>query len=395
MSKIKILFSILVCGALMSCVKEEPLNAECDIEQIWFHLDEPTATFFTAADTTKAVSSTEDNVTFHVRRNHQSDLTALIPHLALTPGARASLRQNTVDAVSGGNITYRITSEDGLWHRDYTISIVPLLRTIAETVSYDFEHFELEKKKQQYYIWTCATKEEAAISKWTNGNEGFAMARPSAKPEEFPSVPLIDGYDGHGLKLTTRSTGFFGSFAKKPIAAGNFYLGEFDFGKAVSAPMQATKFGIPFDRQPISITGYYKYKPGKKVIDKNSKAIPGKTDEPAIYAVFYRNTDANGNHVTLYGDDVKTNANIVAIANVGKLPATNQWTAFKLTFDYKEPLDYTLLDNRGYNLTIVFSSSQNGDSFEGAVGSELCIDKVRVICKKEEEVTKAVSNKKN
>ena len=111
--------------------------------------------------------------------------------------------------------------------------------------------------------------------------------------------------------------------------------------------------------------------------------------------MFYRNTDANGNHVTLYGDDVKTNANIVAIANVGKLPATNQWTAFKLTFDYKEPIDYTLLDNRGYNLTIVFSSSQNGDSFEGAVGSELCIDKVRVICKKEEEVTKAVSNKKN
>ena len=58
MSKIKILFSILVCGALMSCIKEEPLNAECDIEQIWFHIDDPTATFFSAADTMKAVSST-------------------------------------------------------------------------------------------------------------------------------------------------------------------------------------------------------------------------------------------------------------------------------------------------------------------------------------------------
>ncbi|MBR7004577.1 MAG: PCMD domain-containing protein, partial [Bacteroidales bacterium] len=39
---------------------------------------------------------------------------------------------------------------------------------------------------------------------------------------------------------------------------------------------------------------------------------------------------------------------------------------------------------RGYSMTVVFSSSKGGDSFIGAVGSTLCIDKVRLICESED-----------
>ena len=39
----------------------------------------------------------------------------------------------------------------------------------------------------------------------------------------------------------------------------------------------------------------------------------------------------------------------------------------------------------GYNLTVCFSSSIDGAAFEGAIGSTLLIDKVRIYCEEEAE----------
>lgn len=36
---------------LTSCFKDEPLNAECDIEQAYIHVDNPEAMFFSKNDT--------------------------------------------------------------------------------------------------------------------------------------------------------------------------------------------------------------------------------------------------------------------------------------------------------------------------------------------------------
>ena len=47
----------LMCAsmALTSCFKDEPLNAECDIEQAYIHVDNPTAMFFSENDTLQNV----------------------------------------------------------------------------------------------------------------------------------------------------------------------------------------------------------------------------------------------------------------------------------------------------------------------------------------------------
>jgi hypothetical protein len=66
------------------------------------------------------------------------------------------------------------------------------------------------------------------------------------------------------------------------------------------------------------------------------------------------------------------------------IPQTQGWTAFDLTFDYTADVDLDLLENEGYSLAIVFSSSKDGDQFEGAVGSNLKIDKIRIICTEED-----------
>ena len=88
----------------------------------------------------------------------------------------------------------------------------------------------------------------------------------------------------------------------------------------------------------------------------------------------------------LYGDYVLTNENIVAIARITDMRYTDEWTYFELEYNYTEEIDYDLLENFGYNFTVVFSSSKDGATFEGAIGSTLCVDKVRVICKTREEI---------
>ena len=384
MKALRVLAILLLCLALSSCFKEEPLNAECDITQVSFQLENPLGTFFSLTDTLQTVNSTDNTVTFNVRRNHEANLETLQPRFVLTPGATLSKLGGEIDPIEGGRQTYRVTSEDGQWHRDYSLQLIPVVRTIEDTVAFDFEHFELEPQKQKYYIWHNLLPDGTLGNDWANGNPGFQLSMGSATPEQYPTVPLIEGFDGHAVQLTTRSTGPFGVLAGKRLAAGNFYLGTFNVTNALQYPLRATSFGVVFDREPITITGYYKYQPGRTYQDFNGNTVEGRTDQAAIYAVLYRNHDDKGNEVILHGDDVKSNPLIVAIADMADVPTKAEWTAFSLVFQYKSTIDYELLAERGYNLTLVFSSSSEGDKFEGAVGSQLCIDKVRVICKKEE-----------
>jgi hypothetical protein len=85
----------------------------------------------------------------------------------------------------------------------------------------------------------------------------------------------------------------------------------------------------------------------------------------------------------LHGDDVRTSRFIVRMAEVTSAPPTDQWRHFEMTFEGTTPIDAQLLANRGYNLALVFSSSKTGDTFEGAVGSTLLIDKVEITFKTE------------
>ena len=236
---------LLTALTLVSCFKEEPLNAECDITQVSFSTDNPSGIFFNLSDTSKTVPSTDSTITFVVRRNHDADLSALTPRLTLTPGATALLTAKSMGPHAGGTLRYRVTSEDRLWHRDYTIALTPMVYTVSDTVHYDFEHFELEPRESKYYVWHNVLHDGTLGNDWANGNPGFRIS-------------------------------------------------------------------------------------------------------------------------------------------MGTVAPVDEWTPFELTFRYTGTIDYDLLDSREYSLAIVFSSSNEGDKFEGAIGSELCIDKVSIICRKEQ-----------
>ena len=358
---------------LTSCIKDEPQNTECDILEAWVEGDNLAQHFFQNTDMRiRDVSSGTEQLTFTIR-NHAS-LPAMPVYFKLSSGAVVSPASGSEQDFSNGPVTYIVTSEDGQWHRTYQVDF---REASLPSSSYDFEDFELSSNGK-YYVWYDAGNDGAVDRIWASGNEGFMIANSNADAKDYPTVPDENGFDGYCVRLTTRATGSWGKAFKKPIAAGNLFLGAFDSKYALTNTLKTTLMGIPYTKEPVKVTGYYKYSPGGVFTDKDSREVPDRIDEPSIYSVLYLNHDEQGNEVMLHGDDVLTSPYIVRTTQVESLPATSEWQPFELSFKGTIPIDADLLANRGYNLALVFSSSKTGDTFEGAVGSTLYIDKVKI-----------------
>ena len=385
----KILAALAICGTLTSCFKDEPLNSECDIEQAYLHADNPDEIFFQPADSLVQIGSTETVIVFKQLRSN-ADLTALAPMFRITEGATIEPASGTVRDFSQGPLTYKVTSEDGEWSRTYEVRITaeaPQPQEEEVEVNYDFENFYLERAKEKYYVWTDILPDGTEALNWATGNAGFTMAKPSAKPDAFPTTPYNDGFEGNAVKLTTCKTSTLAASLDMRIAAGNLFTGVFDSKSATKAPLKATHFGDgsynQINYRPVTLAGYYQYTPGEVFKDKKGKEVEGRIDQGDIYAVVFRNVDSEGNSFYLTGDNVLTSPQIVALARVPNIVKTEGgWHNFSVDFNYSGELDPAILANYGYSMAVVFTSSIEGAAFQGAVGSTLLIDKVSIAYKK-------------
>ena len=95
--------------------------------------------------------------------------------------------------------------------------------------------------------------------------------------------------------------------------------------------------------------------------------------------MLYRNHDDQGNAFVLHGDDVKTSRYIVAMAQVPEIKTTDDWTYFEVDFEYSAYIDPETLASQGYSLAVVCTSSIEGATFSGAIGSTLYVDEIEVI----------------
>ena len=390
----KLITATILSGCLTtlsSCFKEEPLNAECDIEQAYIHADNKillNLLFTNPSDTLVNVQSDQTNIVFTMRPF--AALTKQAPMFRLTPGATISPESGSLQDFSKGPVTYTVTSEDKQWSRTYQVSIKKGQTTMPNEIEFEFENAYLSKG---YYNWQ-ENWNGNKLDIWATGNSGFQMSNSSSKPEEYPTVMIEDGHKGKGVKLTTQRTSKIAYMVHKPIAAGNLFIGQFDATDALRDAMKATKFGHPFSfsAKPAKLEGWYKYQAGEKFTDKNMKELD-RHDYGTIYAVLYENIDEKGNAVLLYGDNVQTSKQIVALALVGEthdengkvaIGNTPEWHHFSVDFDYQsygKTIDPVKLKNGGYSLAIVCSSSSDGANFLGAVGSTLWIDSFKLICK--------------
>ncbi|WP_440510588.1 PCMD domain-containing protein [Sphingobacterium lactis] len=356
---------------LSSCIKEEAANMEADI---------------TAVQIADSVINAKPiinnrNVVIYIKPG-ELDLKDYALSFDLTPGA-------TIVPASGSKqdftkpVFYEVTSEDGQFSKRYAVS---LLESSVPT-AFDFELFGQDEEKKWVYFYENV--EGIPQSLWASGNSGFAFTAGN-KPtmQSYPTqVTEEEKYVVHGkhaLYLETKSTGFLGGMVKKPIAAGNLFIGSM-FTKSI-IDIQ-TRFGLPFNHVPDSFEGYYQYTPGKKVIDKNGKEVQT-TDECDIYAVLFdrvalmkatENDAVDPARTWLNDQDVLTSPHIVAIAKIENSAATpDAMQKFHVPFEFKRQISKAEAESFQYSLAIVLSSSKYGAIFQGAVGSKLIVDNLKI-----------------
>lgn len=408
----KITPALLVVAALSlnSCIKDELPNKECDITSARANVANPSEVFFQLSDTIAPINADYGSAVIQFQRvTPWADLTNVAPTFTVSDGAvlmppsgternfandttqvyfciaedeRALLQDIKVDPT--GLAKLAAAAKEGHHIRPYYVQFKHSITEDTDISDYTFDYYYLETKKQKYYEWSdpYADGSTRTVPNWASANAGFSTARSSAAAMEYPTVPVVDGgVDGKDcVKLETCSTGSFGKLFKMPLAAGNFFLGTFDMSQALTNTLHATRFGEnnTLERKPIKFTGYYKYTPGPQMTNEKSENIEG-TDEPAIYCVIYRNHDAEGNSAVLYGDDVETSSLVVARAEIKDWQYdTTDWVPFNLDFTWYQDLDATLLSQKGYNFSIVCSSSKKGATYTGALGSKLYVDNFKI-----------------
>ena len=372
--RIKIISCLLLLLSFTSCIKEEPRNNECDIVSAWVEGEEYESFFYQSSQMRiDNIPSNSTEIVFQVRT--KTGLPPMAVHFTLTPGATIEPANGSLQDFSNGPVTYTVTSENGEWKRTYRVDF----QEVSSSLSYlfSFEHVDVDTflNGSTYHVF-YEIEDGTRHNYWASGNAGVAILHGDWTPEQFPTYSTANGYQGKGVCLNTQSTGSLGAAFGKPIAAGNLFLGKFNVDAVLTNALKATEFGIPTNQQPMKVSGWYKYHPGDEFTNASMETIPDRVDQAHIYAVFYRNQDSEGNPVVLYGDDVLSSDLIVSKAQL--VPAaTDQWTHFEMTFE-GGTADPAILAAMGYSYTVVFSSSKEGDTFEGAIGSTLYIDEVTV-----------------
>lgn len=368
-------FFLIAALAFSSCTKDEALNSEADILSV-----------IVPQEILKADPVVENNrVTIRVKPD--TDLVNQAPVFTLSKGAFISPENGTVLDFTRPQV-YTVTSENGKNIKEYTVTFI----IAGLSPYYGFEHFRLDESGK-YHVFYEVNENGDNLMDWASGNAGFAITAGETPPGLYPTTYTEAGRTGRALKLTTRRTGELGIMFKKPIAAGNIFMGTFDVSAAIGSPLLAVKMGIPIELVPDTLKGYFKYQggdvfvqvvenaQGELVIEEYENGeIPDHWD---VYAIFY---DNNGGTLILDGTNRFTHENLMAVARIAPEDAieTDQWTAFELPFVQKpgKTIDPQKLASGGYSISVVMSSSAGGDFFKGGVNSTLLIDDLEIVSKK-------------
>lgn len=381
---------LLLPLALSSCIKDEAPNSEADIT---------------------GVSLPDSKILLREPIINNNDITLyantvdsiLAPEFTLTEGATIEpasgtprkffTRQMTVthnDAEDTEDTTYiftatpqqyTVTSQDRQWQKTYTVNVV----NNATPSDFHFDNVRYYDFNGQHVFQIFYETVAGQNFDWGSGNAGAMVTLMASNPKysDFPTSQADDGVSGKCAKLTTISTGALGTMFGAPIAAGNLFLGSFVVN--MQNMPASTHFGIPLrNTAPVSMTGYYKYRPGKTFIRLNDTkngtvTVPGKTDDFAIYAIVYEVT-ADAPYID--GTNSLTSPNIVLKAELkaSDHQVGDDWIKFDLPFEPQngKTIDQQKLIDGHYSIAIILSSSEGGARFEGAVGSTLYVDEIHI-----------------
>ena len=318
----------------------------------------------------------------------------LAPQFELTPGATIEPPSGTARNFTFPQ-TYTVTSEDKKWKKTYTVTVQQDRSILSD---YDFEGVSLVRVENpgsypyHYHQIEEVDSQGSTTLVWASGNSGFVLAAKldglPDDPTVFPTCSWDEGRTCKCVKLVTCRPKASAAVALAPIAAGNLFTGKFVL-ENINKPAVCTHFGAGevFPYRPISLEGYFKYKAGATMTVGTPEQHKHDTDMWDIYAVLYDATKATNSY--LDGYNILSDPSIVLLAHLPREERheADDWTHFFIEFQPFEggtAFDEAKMKNGDYNLAIVMSSSEEGAYFNGAEGSTLYVDDVKLHYEEEE-----------
>lgn len=348
-----LLFTMILL--LDSCIKEAPANPEADIES--FDVDPSLLTGQTFID-----QANHKILLYLTKYAYENGIT---PTLSLSKNAKVSPASGEkITFNSNTQITYTVTAEQATNKKTYTVQVV----NVGDWT------FRFEKWLQNSIDKYEYPVENNLTSIWSSGNPGVALSGVPKEVQAYPTRSTTDGYLGtKGAEMVTIKGTALSGLVGIYLYAGSLFIGNFNTSVVMTAPLEATQFGAPYVGLPDRFTGYYKYAPGAAYQDEHQVIIPDKVDECAVYAVLFEGPER------LNGNNINTSDRIIATAKLNDGSAKADFTKFDIPFVYKA--GWTPAANQNLMLTIVTSSSKDGDHYKGALGSRLVVDDLSIIPK--------------
>lgn len=347
----KILISIILLSMviLCSCESGKPLNMEADIISIDFVED----------IIPSSIQVTSSTINIYLDKN--VDVSALTPIITITEGASIFPPSNVIQDFRN-KVTYTVTSEDGNWKQVYNVKIFP-----AFSWEDGFEN------------WVKGYNDDFEVPLgWATANAGISILNkllPEHLRIKYPTYKSTDAYLGDfAVELQTRR-GLDNSEILPKLISGSIFIGSFNTSFAMIDKLKCPQLGAAFQydesKRPDKLAAWIKYTPGKIYQNEYGEPDPNCIDTCAFYAILFEGVEP----LTSY--EIKASDRIIAKADMKSLQVSNIYSYVEVPFEYRReiPTDVPL------QMTIVASSSKDGDFFKGAYDSKLNIDNVKIIFK--------------
>lgn len=309
-------------------------------------------------------------ITFKVSNKATDEDLIMTPEITISDKATVNPASGVVQDFSAGKkVIYTVIAEDGTV-KTYIASID------GNVLKYSFEDWSDVKGGSHPYYDPLPEDELATPSQGVSLLYSF-----SGYKGEYPVLQEEQGVVGKAAKLVTRYTKKQSGFINSPtITAGSLFTGQMVISiSSMSKPLEATHFGIPYSKKPVSFKGYYKYTPGESFREgakdgSIDKIIEDRVDECSIVAVLYQ---IENDDEYLDGTNINESSKRVAIAQLEDGTAKSEFTPFDLKFTFFPDKAYD--PTAKYKLAIICSASKEGDQFKGAPGSTLILDELEII----------------
>ncbi len=343
MKKIIILFVLI---SFYGCLKEDrfPFSEKNNILS------------FTLPGQASATIINKDSLSINISFASGVDITSLNPS-GVTINNLASISPDTTLAQDFSvPVNYKVTAENGT-SADWTVYV-------------EIQGSEPQLANSDFNLWYSAGNyqqpgESAESSFWDTANKPLAIVTsPNTNPEERSEGDLYANMVTIAAPALVR------------IAAATIYTGVFtDGAPSVTDPRSNIAFGTPFVGTPVSFSTEYQYTPGESYEDAQGNVLPG-NDNCDIYVLLQlvdENDPSDVQRVATAwfrsGETVVDWTTITSDFIYGELPAGSP--------EYMQPITPEIWAPAGSvanQITVVYSSSALGDSFTGAIGSELNAD---------------------